>query len=406
MKTKILLQTLYFVSILVCVNIQQACTQNTKVKVEKGKTSYKYTDINGRKNVTYQGDIELSDDEKSIVSISPNGYLEYESNKKSLLIKSNAQGQLSYTYKVRGREQAFEPEGKAFLASILSELINQGFAAESRVAKLYAKGGANQVLGAIEQLNSDFVKGKYFKYLFKQQGLSNQDLAQAFDKLATTIRSDFETSKVLRDAPKGSLKQDQVSQAYLNAVNSISSDFEQGKVLTHLIKYNNSETTLRGAIEATQDISSDFEQGKVLRTALDQPNINPGHITQILKATQKIASDFETAKVLRHLLGKTQMNQEVFVSFLNASDGISSDFEKSKVFMSALSKEKLNQESLKELLERIPKISSDFEKRKVMVALAGQIPSDNDQLREAYFKTAKTISSDHEYGKVMRAFQE
>ena len=74
--------------------------------------------------------------------------------------------------------------------------------------------------------------------------------------------------------------------------------------------------------------------------------------------------------------------------------------------MSALSKEKLDQASFKGLLEKVTKMSSDFEKSKVMIAIARQLPEGDEQLREAYMKSAKSISSDFEYGKVMRAYQE
>ena len=78
MKTKPLLHSLYFLFILVFLHHQQACTQNTRVKVKNSKTSYNYSGKDGRMSFSYKGEIVLSDDEKSIQSISPNGFLEYK----------------------------------------------------------------------------------------------------------------------------------------------------------------------------------------------------------------------------------------------------------------------------------------------------------------------------------------
>ena len=406
MTTKHLLHTLHFLLILVFLNYQQACTQNTRVKVKNNKASYNYSGKDGRTSFSYKGKIALSDDEKSIQSISPNGFLEYKVGKKSLYITSGSKGALSYIYKVNGREQAFEPEGKAFLASAVQDMINHGIGAEARVQRLYSQGGTNQVLGAIDKLKSDFVKSKYFKLLFTQQGLSSQAVAKSLEKVGTFMNSDFEISKTLKNTPDNFLKDENVSEAYLKSVKTMSSDFEKSKALKYLVANSNSSQILQNSILATQNISSDFEQAKVLKAILSQPNLDNNHINYVLEASKKLSSDFESAKVLTYVLGKTQMNQENFTNFLNASDGISSDFEKSKVFMSALSKEKLNQEGFKGLLDRVTKMSSDFEKSKVMVAIARQLPEGNDQLREAYFKSAKSISSDFEYGKVMRAYQE
>ena len=125
------------------------------------------------------------------------------------------------------KNKPFESGGRTFLESAIQDMINHGIGAEARVQRLYKEGGANQVLGAIDKLKSDFVKSKYFKLLFTQQGFSSQGVATSLEKVGTSMSSDFEISKTLKNAPNSFLKDENVSEAYLKSVKSMSSDFEK-----------------------------------------------------------------------------------------------------------------------------------------------------------------------------------
>jgi hypothetical protein len=51
-------------------------------------------------------------------------------------------------------------------------------------------------------------------------------------------------------------------------------------------------------------------------------------------------------------------------------------------------------------------INSSYEKSKTLQRLKTTMPTDNEQVRAAYLKTAKTITSDHEYQRVMHGVEQ
>ncbi len=79
------------------------------------KTSYKNFNVLSNFNVESRGKIELSDDDKDIKSMSPDGYLEIKKtvfvSRRSLVITPSGSG-LKREYYEGGTSVAFEPETK------------------------------------------------------------------------------------------------------------------------------------------------------------------------------------------------------------------------------------------------------------------------------------------------------
>src|SRR6478609_5763110 len=111
-------------------------------------------------NVEMRGKIDVTDDDKDIKSISPDGYLEISKvtfgSKRSIVITPEGSGIKREYYE--GREKlAFEPEGKKWLGEILPELVRSTtIAAESRVNRYYKQGGVNGVLEEIGRLDGSY----------------------------------------------------------------------------------------------------------------------------------------------------------------------------------------------------------------------------------------------------------
>ena len=105
---------------------------------------------NGNKDfrIEYEGDITISDDDKEIVSISRNGYIEIRKTRfgkrRRLFIESEG-GKLIHRYYIGSREVDFNPDGKNWLAEILPDIVRSTtIAAESRVDRFYKKGGCQR----------------------------------------------------------------------------------------------------------------------------------------------------------------------------------------------------------------------------------------------------------------------
>ena len=135
-----------------------------------GKSSYRVNNLIAEFDVEYEGKIQLSDDDRDIIGISPGGYFELSKSSfgasRKIKIESDGDG-LSKRYYVGWSEKEYEPEGRKWLAEVLPELVRSTtIAAESRVNRIYKKGGASALINELSLLNSDYVSDKYFELAF------------------------------------------------------------------------------------------------------------------------------------------------------------------------------------------------------------------------------------------------
>ena len=108
--------------------------------------------------------------------------------------------------------------------------------------------------------------------------------------------------------------------------------------------------------------------------------------------------------MLRRSIPQLSMKKEELDPFFDAVNSISSDSEKSRIIMELLEIDPLTGETISYILESTGKISSNTEKGRILRTAIEQIPEDNDELRNKFIETAKTISSDSEYRRVMDLF--
>ena len=186
-------------------------------------------------NIEYKGDIEVTDDDRDIKSISSGGYFEVSKttfgSKRSIVIESRSGGLRKQYFEGR-KELEWEPNGREWLAEILPDIVRStGIASESRVNRYYQKGGVDAVLDEISRLDSDYVKAIYAKKLLAKKGLSNNDLAAAVKEFGDEIDSDYYLSQILKENSDLFLRNDQLAEAYLGAVKNIGSDHYSSSIL-------------------------------------------------------------------------------------------------------------------------------------------------------------------------------
>ena len=110
--------------------------------------------------IKYDGKIHVSDDDRSIRSISPYGFLNigYRTfgNKRELLINSDRSGQLSYEFHEGRKEIPFEPEGRKWLSDVLLDVVRStGIDADGRTTRFYSGQGIDAFVGEVSQIQSN-----------------------------------------------------------------------------------------------------------------------------------------------------------------------------------------------------------------------------------------------------------
>ena len=301
-------------------------------------STWKTEDNNQKSSLETNGKIVISEDEKSISSISPGGYLKIEKttfgNARTLFI-TNKDGVLDYDYREGGRKTPFEPNGKIWLSEMLPDLLNTTtIGAEDRVERLYAKGGARSVLDLLGKLKSDHVKSSYLALLL-QKNLSKPDMIAVIDAVPAHLESDHFKYEVYKKIPTsyfqdinqlsrvvGNLQSDHFKAQLLKPIykaNVIAGQGEKALQLLNLLQSDHfkadiaksipfdkmSEQDLRFAVdEVIRKFSSDHFKNELLKSIVDAGNFTEARALIVLSGVKSLQSDHFKASILQYICEK------------------------------------------------------------------------------------------------------
>jgi beta-lactamase regulating signal transducer with metallopeptidase domain len=395
---------------------------------------------NGEKlQVTYSGTFDFTDDDADIRQVSAGGYLKISDGawfgRHSIEIRERG-GQLERRYYVNGSERPYEPEGRAWLRDNLPKFVrNTGIAAPARVARFLKSGGVSAVIGEISRIDGTYVKGIYFKELFKQATLTPDQYRQAMVQASREMKgSDYELASMLI-AIADRLPNDETSRdAYFTAASGISSDYELRRVYSTMLKRGPvSPQTLAGILAHSTTIDSDYELSELLRQIMAQQSLDDKNRAAFFKTVATISSGYERHRVLKAVIDRSPdaatveaaLTQAASMSsdyeagtflhevlkqsgvegslrtpFFTVVSGLSSGHERGGVLQAVVKKPDVSADTLREVLKSTRGMSG-YELSQLLILVAGSRTLTGD-LRDAYLDAADTLSG-YEQGQVMTA---
>ena len=113
---------------------------------------------------------------------------------------------------------------------------NTGIGAPARVARFLKSGGVPSVMAEIGRIDSSYVKGIYFKELFKQATLTPEQYRQAMAQASREMKCDYELAQMLIAVADRLPSDDTSRDAYFTAASTISSDYELRRVYSTMLK--------------------------------------------------------------------------------------------------------------------------------------------------------------------------
>ncbi|MDH4156676.1 MAG: M56 family metallopeptidase [candidate division Zixibacteria bacterium] len=407
----------------------------------KGITTFRWSDGKSRLQVEMKGEIEFSDDDRSISSISKRGYIDIEektrTSKRELEITPARGGGFEYKYYVNRKEQKFDDEGQAWLADILIKLIRStGVGAESRVERILAKGGVDAVLTEIDLIESSYVKREYYEALMDVADLSADDFSRIIKKAASDIDSDYEKAELLIRIARQSSSDAGLLPAYVDAVKTLESDYETRRVLSafsmgddvektvivdvldiadgmssdyfkaelliDMAPYSRDDKELRDAyVTAVKKLESDYETRRVLTALGTRRNIDAGVMTDLLEIAGGMDSDYEKAELLIDLADFNGYDTDLTTLYFNAATSIESDYEIRRVLSAFGYGDNVDEVIISRILKVAQRMESDYELAEVLKDLV-EYAARNKGLQEAYLGAAKRIDSDYEKAGVIK----
>jgi len=258
--------------------------------------------ISGSGSVQSRGTVWFTQDLSDLQTLSAEGLLSVES--RTVFFSSRrvdfreTNGAIRRSYYVDGSEQPWNDDARRWLAAELPFLVRRsGVAAKERVQQILATRGVTGALGEIKLLQTDSVRGLYFRALFGTVRLGAGDMNAALSLAGNLITSSSELSATLGAA--------------LTAGGLEASD---------------------AFFETVERISSSAEKRHVLIAVLDKPNLALPLRSRLLRAAASIESNTECANVLDAFASRyTIADQVTRESFLAALETVDSTEEHNRI---------------------------------------------------------------------------
>jgi hypothetical protein len=342
-----------------------------------GTETFQWSEDGHRIKIRTEGKVELTEDWTGIAHLSRGAEMRLEEEdgrvERRLDVEPGGDGRPVYTWKVDGKERAFDAEGQKWLRSMLLQFVRgTGYDAERRVAWFLKTQGPNGLLAEVSQIPGDYVKGIYLKKLFAQRGLGAGVVERALQQAGREIGSDYELAQALIAAAGSQALNEPAARAYAEAARSIDSDYEQRRAL--------SELTAKGPL-------------------------TPGILAAVLQTARGIDSDYELASLLTGVPASALGDAATRSAYLQAAETIGSDYEHHRALSAAVASGKLSGDSLLGVLRSAQGIQSDYERASLLVEIAGKY-SLSGPARDAYTQAASSIRSKYERGRAEEALKQ
>ena len=293
-------------------------------------------------SVSSRGQIELTDDERDVKSVSPNGYFEISSRGWLSLfgqryIVGGTDGAMTRRFSVGASERPIDAAARAWIGDTIQRLVHTGFAAEARVRRIIAQQGPVAVLDAISSLSSDYSKSKYFRLLLEQARLDRSTAELVLRRAGREISSDFELARVLTTFTQSNSLDDAMAPTFAEAAQRMGSDFERARVLrTVFATQRHTPAVVNAVLTSSSTIGSDVEKSRVFQDLAESNDLDAASVLGLVRAVGLIGSDFEKSRVLRQIIASQRLDAVGRQALLDVAGRIGSDHERGRVLSAML----------------------------------------------------------------------
>jgi beta-lactamase regulating signal transducer with metallopeptidase domain len=366
-----------------------AGTQSISHHSDNSSGTWVWQNDGDKLEVKYSGAFEFTDDDADVKQISADGYLKISDGnwvgRHSVEIRERG-GQLERRFYVNLSERPYEPAGREWLRQNLPRFVrNTGIGAPARVGRFLRQGGINGVMGEISRIQSTYVKGLYFRELFKQATLTPEQYKQVMTQASAEMKSSSYELAQLLIAIADKLPGDDASRrAYFQAASGITSDYELRRVYSSMLKRGPvSPQTLAVLLENTASIQSDYELAELLRQVLAQQSLDEKNHAAFFRAVATIDSDYERRRVLGGAVSDTQPSSQGLVeSALTAASTMTSDYEAATFLLEVLKQNGVEGAARAPFFKTVAGVSSGYERGRVLQAVVKKPGTSAETLRE------------------------
>jgi beta-lactamase regulating signal transducer with metallopeptidase domain len=362
---------------------------------------------NGEKiEVKYRGEVEFTDDDADVKSLSPGGSLRIRDGgwfaSHTAIFTTDDSGNLTRKFWVGSTERPFDPEGRRWVARMLPRFIRQtGIAARARVARILKSSGTAGVLAEISLIEGSWGKKVYFQELLKTP-LDPATTRQVLVQAGREIHSDFELASLLIDEADKLLIDQAARQAYFDAVRTIQSDFEARRVYGSALRRGPVPSAVLAGILDGNRIESDFEQASLLVQIAKLQALDAASRGPFFSALGTVGSDFEHRRVLSALAERPDLAEETTIAMLESSAAIESDFEEASFLLDVARRQSIEGPLRAPFFRALQTVASTFERGRVLQAVVRHAGASEETVLATLRSTAG-MGSSFDAGQVLLA---
>lgn len=393
---------------------------------EKREHYYKSKDSFRTFDIVYKGKFVIAEDDKDIISISPNGYLKISKtsfgNRRSLEILSDNEGNITKNYYEGKNKFNFDPAGKKWFEEILLEVVRKtGIGAEERVSRLYKKNGIDAFINELEgvseysfssstivmfiyyekfQIHGVNVRNLYLKILLDNHQLKKEELVPII-RVVENVGSNSTKGTLLRRIIENYQLDEYLMEKVLEACATLDYNTERGNTLRAFQKkYKINRDNYKEYFDVIKGISINSEKGNVLKPLLKSQTLDAKVFEELLETVEEFSSNSEKAAVLRKAVKYLPDDTKVNYAFKSAINSLSSSYHllKDELLMMLAAEIKTtfkNNEAIMSIFERA--LEQDANTRKTTALRKVHASLSSDQLViEKYFDVVKSMDNNME----------
>lgn len=371
--------------------------------------------------VRYSGYITLTDNDKDVVSISPNGFLEIEKvvfgSTRKIRIESDSKGNLTREYFEGRSEKNYENSGKEWLADILPQVVQStGVGAEFRVERIYKSKGMRGLLEEIEEVEDEnpAARNLYFVIMIDQLQLSQSDLLMAVPRMESVV-SNSTKGTLMRNILSKYKITPELAVAILETTSTHSYNTERGSTLrvfnNHFIE---KDPVLEVYFDILSDMSINSEKGNVLKDLMGKQKLTPSTWERIFENLDDFSLTREQGAILLRSIDFMPMDANTVRAFTDAVEEMDGHYYVLKgEIMEALLNKQLNGEKrssggvssevVNQMLRTTLSISSNSQKGMTLRKINRMLPADKG-VYENYLDAVLNISDKIERYNVLLDF--
>jgi hypothetical protein len=352
--------------------------------------------------IRYAGHINFNDEETAITALSPGGYLKYTRDDQLLTVVADSSGRIVYTLSQNGHVTNNSADLPKIISEAVKETIAWGLDAKPRMERVYNRGGSQALLNAIDSLKNGNLKLQYAERIFRADSVSTAVLERLLIKLHGIDGSDYEKEQLLKKFSVTQLADSSLFSTYLQTVAAVRADDAKTNLLKKLIELPSLQQHLSAIVAVISSSSNEEEKARALNAVINKAKTDSSDAAIVLQAISGLHNEEQKQALISNWISKGSLPDAPMQVLLDVISGLGNENYKAQLYKKLATNSLHAEVHWLLLLDGVARLGQNELKAALLIDLSQKMPK-TDGIKAAYLKTAKTITTDADYGRVLRA---